>query len=62
MLVDIGMSETQLWKMYGTSQPNGNQKIVNGTLRFIDFVSIMEMLNYTIVLRDNKTGDEIKVK
>ena len=50
LLFDAEMSETQLWKSMGTSQQGGNKKIVNGTVRWLEMIDILDHLGYKVTV------------
>lgn len=50
-LIDIGKSETDLAKEIGKAQQNLNRSITNGSIRFVEFVNILEKYGYTIEIK-----------
>lgn len=50
-LVDSGKSETAIAKDVGKVQQNLNRTINNGTIKFLEFVNILEAYGYTIEIK-----------
>lgn len=50
-LVDSGKSETNIAKEIGKAQQHLNRTINNGSIKFIDFVNILEANGYTIEIK-----------
>lgn len=50
-LIDIGKSETDLANEIGKAQQNLNRSITNGSIRFVEFVNILEKYGYTIEIK-----------
>ena len=49
-LVDTGKTEKQLASELNTTNQNLNQKINNGTIKYIELLSILEKYGYTLKL------------
>lgn len=54
VLIDEGISEAEFWRNRGVSQPAGNRKLREGTIKYIEFVNILESLGYEVTI--NKGG------
>lgn len=50
-LVDTGKTEKQLASELNTTNQNLNQKINNGTIKYIELLSILEKYGYTLQLK-----------
>lgn len=48
ILIDKDISEAELWRQLGVSQQAGNRKIREGTIKYLEFVNILEKLGYKI--------------
>ena len=48
ILIDEGFSETEFWRSRGVSQPAGNRKLREGTIKYIEFINILESLGYKV--------------
>ena len=55
ILIDEGLSETEFWRSRGVSQPAGNRKLREGTIKYIEFINILESLGYEVTI---KKGDK----
>ena len=44
ILIDEGLSETEFWKSRGVAQSVGNKKMRRGTIKYIEFINILESL------------------
>ena len=54
ILIDEGLSETEFWKSRGVAQSVGNKKMRLGTIKYIEFINILESLGYEVTI---KKGD-----
>ena len=54
ILIDEGVSEAEFWRSHGISQPTGNRKLREGTVKYIEFVNILNSLGYRVEI---KKGD-----
>ena len=57
-LVDTGKTEKQLASELNTTSQNLNQKINNGTIKYIELLSIFEKYGYTLQLVKIKDKQE----
>ena len=48
LLIDLDMSEAQAAKAVGQSPANLNKKIVNGSIRLLEFSDILEAFGYEL--------------
>ena len=48
ILIDEGVSEAEFWRSRGISQPAGNRKLREGTIKYIEFINILESLGYKV--------------
>lgn len=51
LVVDIGKSETTIAIELGKTQQALNQSINNASIRFVDFVNILEKYGYTFEIK-----------
>ena len=51
ILIDEGLSETEFWKSRGVAQSVGNKKMRLGTVKYIEFVNILESLGYRVEIK-----------
>ena len=51
VLIDEGISETEFWRSHGVSQPAGNRKLREGTIKYIEFVNILDSLGYNVEIK-----------
>ena len=54
ILIDVGKSEAEVWRSLGSSQSAGNQKTRNGTIKYIEFVNILDSLGYDVQIIKRK--------
>ena len=55
ILIDNALSETQFFEQRGISQQAGNRKIREGTIKYIDFVNLLNDLGYDVTI--HKRGE-----
>ena len=51
ILIDEGVSDAEFWRSRGISQPAGNRKLREGTIKYIEFVNILESLGYRVEIK-----------
>ena len=54
ILIDEGVSEAEFWRSRCISQPAGNRKLREGTVKYIEFVNILNSMGYQVEI---KKGD-----
>ena len=54
VLIDEGISEAEFWRSRGISQPAGNRKLREGTIKYIEFVNILNSLGYRVEIKKER--------
>lgn len=54
ILIDEGFSETEFWRSRGVSQPAGNRKLREGTVKYIEFVNILNSMGYQVEIKKRR--------
>ena len=54
ILIEVGKSEAEVWRSLGSSQSAGNQKTRNGTIKYIEFVNVLDGLGYDVEIVKRK--------
>ena len=54
ILIDEGVSEAGFWRSRGISQPAGNRKLREGTIKYIEFVNILNSLGYQVEIKKRR--------
>lgn len=54
ILIDEGISEAEFWRSRGISQSAGNRKLREGTIKYIEFINILNSLGYQVEIKKRR--------
>ena len=57
ILIDEDLSAAEFWKKHGLNEVVWNRKMRLGTVKYIEFVNILESLGYEVTIKKKK-GDK----
>lgn len=55
ILIDEDLSAAEFWKKHGLNEVVWNRKMREGTIKYIEFINILESLGYEVTI---KKGDK----